>query len=238
MKQGIRPLRIAWWIAGGVAALVGAVVPSALAAPILAQQQLGTFQEWSFNTNPPDKNNIPPDRGFENPFGTPRGRAPNSGFFEDFRGQEAGLIIMPGFDATFEIPNADLLDHRKVLQLSMIYFLGGGSLSGQLPEANRPIVDRRGAFTPGAIMDTAFRDEGWRLLSMRYTRNGCPSTETVIIPGAALGNRLLIDDLDVTTSCTPVPEPSALPLFGLVALGLMTLGWRRHRRMLAAQAAA
>jgi len=166
-----------------------------------------TYQDWTFAdaTNP-----TPPDRGIENPYGSPMATIVN-GNWEQYYDNHVGAWDL-GADSFIDVLIPNVKDHREwnkelwtqlTWQGDMPNVLVDGQL-GQLIETD-PL--------PG----TNWVHGTWSTI-LPYN----PPEETMHITGITHLGEIVVD-----TRC--VPEPSTFVLLAMGAFGLAAFVWRRKR---------
>jgi len=178
--------------------LVPSVILILASSPGMASN---TFQEWSFDQNPDDVNNVPPDNGAENPNGAPKVSAPGAAWFGNDNGRTGILKLLSGGVAVVTIPNENNPKKRKSGTLVVTYRLDDAS--GFTAGTHPTVVDNLGRPMSGTWTGDQPLENGWRVASIPFAdidTHGCPLLESASIPAPA-GKILSLDKVRVLTEC-------------------------------------
>lgn len=222
--------------------VVGMLLVTALiAVPVTADITIpwdtvstGTYQQWTFSSQPTSWTGIVADAGYTNPYagGTnlpvasittledpgPPLQYAYGPVYEASYGPEVGLVYGgPIMQLDLWIPNAPAPDFVKIVQVEIEFFCqpGGGYIAGsaKVDPDNGPVVP---LVEPFGVKDLV--TDGWHELTLTFpafpqewTRTGEWITLQLHDSGVH------IDKIEVATVCVPVP--------GAVLLGMLGLGF-------------
>lgn len=191
-----------------------------------------THQSWDLSTS---ANPLPPDGGYSNPYGTPTAQLVSGVWMETlgYPGRTGGWMFQGPHTtsdllARLEIPNTphpELVKEiwfQATLQTNMLN-LANDLMIRVFPNGQGPGV------TAGDNVNVEILDlpNGLVRATLWFTLDEQPAFEVFELRGnMGAGDFFWVDQFDVDTRCTAIPEPASVALGGLAAMGLL-LFWRR-----------
>jgi len=198
------------------------VAPAALADDLNPPDWRGdpgsTFQHWTFDMPPADPALIPPDI-VDNPYGDPLivdAYSDNGEWLEMFEGRQG--VWHAWWDFWIDLPNDPEPRPWKDILVQFTYYYDDPT--GW--DNGRPVIDD--VFVTEGVYDIGLIDEfelgGNWYYSQWYIRiEPNPDFESLHVIADDAYSELYFDQIVVDTIC--IPEPAALSLLGLAALGLL-----------------
>jgi hypothetical protein len=178
-----------------------------------------TFQQWTFpNGNVDD---VPPDAGFSNPFGTPELEVIGQATWAN-----GAWTLAPGGipgRLQFFVHNSPHLDLIKEVWLQVTF-------SGVAPpDIGVSGAEGQGPFTLGGSQSQPGTNPDTIVFRTSWTLNSCPAAEFITLRPPLGGGTVVVHQAVIDTRC--IPEPSAALLLTMLTLPALTAR-RRGMRLL------
>lgn len=154
-----------------------------------------TMQQWTFPNG--NTNDVPPDAGFSNPFGTPELEVIGQATFAN-----GAWTLAPGGipgRLQFFVQNSPHLDMIKEVWLQ-VTFSGDNP-----PDIGVSGAEGQGPFTFGGSQSQPGTAPGTIVFRTSWTLNTCPAAEFITVRPPLAGGTVTIHQTVIDTRCVPEP---------------------------------